>query len=336
MTNLLHVMTERITTARRAVALAHRIPDGDALGSLAGLQAAWRPTLTAYLAPDAPPIIARLSAAVVPTLPEDAQTVLGDADLVVIVDCPTTDHIGLSDDVLRAIESKSIVIDHHQIGDSWGGLVWRDPAAPSTSSMIAHWLAGAGRLSPEAATWLLYGLVTDTVSFSVGGAAAFRTALDLVDAGADHRQAAAWATCAETLDELQRGAAIVAHAVQRIDPQTALIVADAATPTAAAYAALRTVQRAADITMTIVLSESQRTGRALVRGSVRARPPRQALPFARRFGGGGHLYAAGFQIECALDDAVRQVREVALRLGDGASAQEEETAPLPSASRTTV
>lgn len=46
----------------------------------------------------------------------------------------------------------------------------------------------------------------------------------------------------------------------------------------------------------------------VVRGSIRAKDATDVAAVARRFGGGGHRAAAGFTLECTLDQAREAVR----------------------------
>ena len=61
----------------------------------------------------------------------------------------------------------------------------------------------------------------------------------------------------------------------------------------------------------------------VVRGSLRAKDDTDVATLARTFGGGGHRAAAGFTLECSLDEAVALVdaaleKTVGAKAGEGA------------------
>ena len=299
--------------ASRIVVLSHTIPDGDAIGSLVALHTALAPKVTAWLPPQAPPSIHRLAGSILPPLPDHATlaSALAAADTVIVVDCSEPSRTGLDPDLLAMIESRTIVIDHHLTDRPWGAVVLRDPAAPSTTALLAPLLHAGGWLTPSVATWLLYGLYTDTVHFTNGDRRAFESAWLLIDAGADISQASRWASRSMTLAEIRAAGHIIAHSLSLIFPDSVLITLDATVPSHIAYGALRFVQHASDVTMVIVLTEQyDPDGTLIVRGSIRTRPPRTALPIAEALGGGGHLHAAGFRMVGPLSDAIARVQSV--------------------------
>jgi phosphoesterase RecJ-like protein len=306
-----HELERRFRDGEGWIALAHVEPDGDALASLSAVQLLF-PGITALIHASAPPVIARhahhlLTFRYEAEIASDVQHAAG----VLILDCSDPQRTGLSQGLLQSIEQKAVVIDHHTTNIPFGWSI-RWPEAPSTTAMLFHLFRH--RMFPEAATWLYYGLLTDTLGFRIQGMSRdwYHLAADMLNAGADHATAIQRAFFAATLDEIREGAKTLLDLVHPIGQGKAMIALDRTIPADSGYAALRRVQEAADIRCVVLLTEQELpNGHVIVRGSVRARPPFQALPIAEQFGGGGHVLAAGFKIAKPLHE-VQPMVEAAL------------------------
>lgn len=295
-------MIDRVGDGKGWLALAHVSPDGDALGSLKAAELLW-PDMVVALHDSGPPIIRRLAA--------DMRMFRTNADIaslalsatgVLMLDCSEPQRAGLDDQLVAAIESKVIVIDHHETARPYGMAI-RDVNAPSTTAMLFR--LARHRMTPDAATWLYYGLLTDTLGFRTAGTTAetFRIAEEMLHAGARHEAAVRYAFQSATLIEILEGARALTECVQIVDEGKALIIADRTMPPSAGYDAMRRVQECADIQCVVLLTEQERDGQWTTRGSIRARSPFRATPFAETYGGGGHAFAAGFSLPMALADA---------------------------------
>lgn len=295
------------------VALSHVSPDGDALASLSAV-AVLCPAMTVVLHDSAPPVIARNAGHLRRFWnEEEIAAELRAATGVLILDCSEPARTGLSPELLAEIEGKAVVIDHHTTDVPYGK-TFRDPTAPSTTALIFGLFRE--RMTPEAATWLYYGLLTDTIGFRIAEVTdgVYWLAASLLNAGADHAVALNRAFFSATLAEIQAGARALIELIQPIGEGKALIALDRGMPADAGYAAMRRAQEAADIGCVVLLTEKEdANGQPVVRGSVRARAPFTALPFAARYGGGGHRMAAGFTIPGTLAEVLPQVA-AALRM----------------------
>ncbi|MHB8586167.1 MAG: DHH family phosphoesterase [Thermoplasmatota archaeon] len=118
----------------------------------------------------------------------------------VLVDSSTWNQIGpAADAVLAAIErgdAEYAVVDHHPYGDRFDDAAFRlrAPERASTSEIAAEILRDGpteGPLPAASARALLAGILSDSSGFRRGGAATLRTALALVEGGADIAEAAA-------------------------------------------------------------------------------------------------------------------------------------------------
>ena len=160
----------RLSRARRILAFCHIAPDGDALGSLLGL---------GWLLKSLPPEEQRKTTLVCADgVPVQFQFLPGSGEILseppsltwdAIVAVDSSDERRLGDCFRPATEGGGapvLVLDHHVTNLNFGTLNYVDPAAAATAQVIVD-LADALRapIGPEAATCLLTGLVTDTLSF---------------------------------------------------------------------------------------------------------------------------------------------------------------------------
>lgn len=288
----------RVQTARTITALTHIDPDGDALGSLVGF-CAMIPQATGFLDARASSLI-RLAAegtAVQWFHPERPPAAIAAAECVVILDCATPERTGLPPDLLAQIEPRTIMIDHHP-SDRPFGLRYCRLDAPSASVVVYDLFRR--RATPEAASWLYYGLLCDTLGFRVAHLtpAAYRVAAELLDAGADHDEAVRRAFRLGDLGLQRNVAAVLMNHLEEVAPGAVLLRLPPFMEASVGYAALRLVQDARDVRMAVLLSVAPAPdgGPATVRASVRTRPPLSAQEFAAAYGGGGHRHAAGFRV----------------------------------------
>ena len=303
------------------VIAAHGSPDGDAIGAtgaMAHLARALGKRFAIYNATGVPDYLQWVP------LPGDVITTPGDLPfkpgLVVVLDCGDLWRIGRE---LSAVFANypSINIDHHLSNPNFASLAnWVDPGMAATGQMVAAVADAAGvPLEGDLAACVYLSLVSDTGSFTHGNtsAAVFRLAARLVEAGLnapairerlDNQWSLAksrlWgrllqtltlehdgktALCSVTLAEIKAGGAVredlegFAEQMRRIKGVrvAALVREDAA-------------------------DRCKLSLRSAGRDDVRA--------VAARFGGGGHLNAAGATIDMPMSGVVRQtldaIREV--------------------------
>jgi bifunctional oligoribonuclease and PAP phosphatase NrnA len=183
---------QRLTTARRILAVGHENPDADTLGAtlaVCRLVEARGAVATAVFADPVPPLydfvpdVGRAR-----TDPDPAM----EYDLVVISDCGALDRVGgvavRHPELFERLPR--VVIDHHASNDAAGVADWIDPAAAATCEMVTLL---AGRLGASLAedggaiaTQLMAGIVMDTATFAHPNATPRTLAVSaaLVEAGA--------------------------------------------------------------------------------------------------------------------------------------------------------
>lgn len=166
-----------VTNAQHVVTVCHTNPDGDAMGSSAAFMLLVRrmeKQVTAILPNRFPDFLRRVPAAT-EMLRADRQgkkidEVLAQADLVVMLDFNTQSRMGdaLAEKVM-ATKAAKVMIDHHISPDIPCDVVISHPDMCSTCEVLLRVMLDMGwaeGLTPEEATALYTGLMTDTGNFS--------------------------------------------------------------------------------------------------------------------------------------------------------------------------
>jgi len=171
----------KILTSDKITIIPHINPDGDALGSALGLYWSLRKMgkkvkiynkttpLPYYL--DFLPGFEQITS----NYPKNTQ-------LAISVDCGDFDRLGLEERPPFLIN-----IDHHYTNPDFGDLNLVDRGGPATAYVVYQLLKrNRGELTPEGATALYTGILTDTGNFQYDTVTGdlFRAVADLVDAGA--------------------------------------------------------------------------------------------------------------------------------------------------------
>jgi phosphoesterase RecJ-like protein len=164
---------------------AHSRPDGDAIGSIAGLARSLRKAGKSVdiILRDPPPENFRF-------LLQDEQMYTPENlprayDAIIVLDSSTLSFTGYQD-FLSESSFLLIDIDHHSSNELYGDLNFLDRGACSTCEMVLHLIRQAGfPLDPEVAEPLFLGLMTDTRFFQNENmrASAYHTGGLLVETG---------------------------------------------------------------------------------------------------------------------------------------------------------
>jgi bifunctional oligoribonuclease and PAP phosphatase NrnA len=178
--------TQAVANAETILLVTHVSPDGDAIGSMLGLANALRErgknveTTVSGGVPDYLQFIAGADS-VKGTLDS------GDWSLMISLDASDEERTGLVGIYGRAHSPKVINLDHHATNTMFGSIFLVNSAAVSAAEIVFDWLAYLHHpLSPEVATALLTGLVTDTRGFRTSNCTArtLQIAQQLMEAGA--------------------------------------------------------------------------------------------------------------------------------------------------------
>ncbi|HXU87170.1 MAG TPA: DHH family phosphoesterase [Verrucomicrobiae bacterium] len=316
---------ERLSTARRVLAVGHENPDADTLGAtlaICRLVERGGATATAVFADPIPPIYDFLTDAARARLDPDPDI---DYDLLVVSDCGSLDRIGAVRGRHPELFERlpRVVIDHHASNEAVGEADWIEPGSAATCEMVTLLAVRLGAPLTEGdgalAAALMAGIVMDTATFAHPNATPRTLAVSgaLVEAGAPlsdisrrlyrSKPDAQLKLFGRVLDRLETGAG------GRIIHATILEADLVATGAIAAHSEgiIDLLAQSEEAEIAIVFKESGDGTRI----SVRTKPGGvDATVLTGRFGGGGHARAAGATIVLPVDEARRAVLAEAERM----------------------
>lgn len=308
-------LAAQIAQASRILILTHINPDGDAIGSLL---AVWH--MLAGMGKQALPLASSPLPGYTTWLPgvEHVQVyrpgmALPTTDLVFMVDTATLARIGrIYDDHAQALaELPTVIVDHHVTNDGAGLVNLIVPGAASTCELLTELFeAMHAPISPDMATCLLMGIITDTQSFQTSATTALslRVAAGLLERGANQNR-----VVREVYFGLPHSSAeLIGHALielRRDGPLawasvTQEMMRDTGAEDEAVDELVRMIQRIAGVRVLVVFKERQDGSTKL---SLRSVQPINVAQLAKRWGGGGHAQAAGATLLMSLEQAEREV-----------------------------
>lgn len=301
MTNPADEIVELLGQAEKVLLCTHIFPDGDALGSQLGLGHA----LTAmgkevylYCEEPASYLLAFLPGCdeLIPFFPDEL-----DFDCAVSLDCGDRRRLGNQHNDLLEIRP-FIALDHHAAHQEFGDLRWVDSNRSSTGEMVYDLIRLLGaRISEECAYCLYTAILTDTGSFRYESTTShtMRVAADLMEYGISVPEICGHIYDNYSKNRLQLLQQVLASLELFSDDKIAVIKVTnelfEATQTTGADTELfinfpRSLQ---SVKVAVFLKE---TPDNLVGVSMRAKGDVDVAKVARRFGGGGHVNAAGFKL----------------------------------------
>jgi bifunctional oligoribonuclease and PAP phosphatase NrnA len=309
---------ERIREDSRFVLAAHERPDGDALGSLVGMQgllSALGKDSAMFIAPDDLPLPLEYRFFALDGLIQAPPADVAERT-VVFLDCGNIDRNSAS--VLHG--GKHLLnIDHHHDNTRFGTLDHVVPDASCTAEIVWDLMHGLGvRPTPAVAEALYVGLITDTGRFMYEntGPRAHEMAADLIGAGVDVQ-----GVYRRLYEEIPEGKlsllALALNQVHRFDAGVLTLAALSAQDFGKADAEesysegiidhLRAVQGTKVAALVRELTSGERKGQRKV--SLRATDDDVDVSvIARAQGGGGHRRAAGFSTTLELDELIAFLR----------------------------
>ena len=311
-------LLDTLARAHRVSLTSHVRPDCDALGSelgMAGILEALGKDVRIVNAQATPPNLAwldperRIESLAGGVKPAD----LADRDLFIVLDTSAWAQLGAMGEVLKAHRDRVLVIDHHVSEDDICDRWFKDTAAEATARIVYE-IAQRLRvpLTPEIATPIYAGLVTDTGGFrfpSVTGET-FRIAARLVDAGASPPAVYREIMEQDSLARLHLVGGTLSGATTSHDG--AVITSTVRQADIKAVGALPSdTEDLINLTLAVkgtqmaVILIEQPDGRTKV--SFRSRSHVDCSALAGRFGGGGHKAAAGAIIDGSFDDVCQRV-----------------------------
>ncbi|GIV89936.1 MAG: phosphoesterase [Chloroflexus sp.] len=304
-----------LANVQRILLLSHVNPDGDAIGSLLGtmhvLRALGKETVA--LASSAPiDYCAALPgfAEVHVYRPGDP---LPDCDLIWMVDVAHLSRAGaIYDEHAATLQSRPLVIvDHHATNDGGGTVSLIQANAPSCAEVLFDlFTVLKWPLSPDAATCLFLGMMTDTQSFQTPTVTpeTLRRAAALLEAGADKELVVNAVFFSIPPATLRLTGMAMANLQQEDGIFWTVVTQEMLRVTQADEAAtddtVSRLQRVAGMRACVLFRERPD---GTVKISLRSIPGIDVAAVAQQWGGGGHRQAAGATLKMSLAEAVDAV-----------------------------
>jgi phosphoesterase RecJ-like protein len=199
-TTLTSKIKELLSTTKNCVIIGHKNPDGDAVGSTLGLDLflkAIGQKSQVVLPNDFPDFLKWLPRT--DTLynfekqNQQAVKAIEQADIIFTLDFNSLNRVGDMQSFLEKSTAQFVMIDHHQQPDDYAFITYSDPKMGSTCEMVYQFidaLDGEQYISPEIATLLYTGIMTDTGSFRFPSTTALthRVIASLMEFGAKNAQ----------------------------------------------------------------------------------------------------------------------------------------------------
>ena len=322
-------LISQIRNGSRFLLSSHQRPDGDAIGSAVGFALALR-----ELGKQADVVMDALPPHFLQPFPavdqiRVTQAVNEVADAAIIMECSSLDRTG----VAGLDRSPVLNIDHHVGNTQYGAVNWIDETAASCTELVFTLVTGLGvRMTPDIATHIYLGLLTDTGSFRFSHITprSFEIAQRCVEAGANPQWIARTHYDSSTLGRVR----IFGHVLNtmQLDPsgRVALLTMthEAAAASGASYddtdGIINFPLSVKDIQAVGFIKESDGDE---WRVSMRSKGDIDVGAIARAHGGGGHKNAAG----CSARGPLAAVQQQFLGLLLGATDEASQRAQAPRA-----
>jgi len=301
-TNLANEILQTIRDSKKIMIFSHRNPDADTVGC----------NLTLRLLAEKMGIQAE--SACIDSIPENYKKFAGyrsykqdidpeEYDLFVAVDCGSKDQIHFPGKYPEILKKKFINIDHHPSNDHLGSINLVDDHAASTSIVIYKLIKIWGmHITPQIATWLLFGIYFDTGSFMHSNTTdeVYAISSDLLARGADlglitetlfknltFEKLCLWGKALDGMKQNKNGTIVAG-----VTPEDYISCHAKKEDLSGLIDYLGSIK---DAKFAALLSNDPETHQ--VRGSLRTRKDDvDVREIAKRLGGGGHTKASGFSV----------------------------------------
>lgn len=304
---------EVIQAAQRIVLTSHIRPDCDALGSelgMAGVLRSLGKTVRIVNGQATPPNLAFIDPrGELECLGQDVQAEqLKDADLLIILDTSAWAQLGPMADVVRTLDCKKIIFDHHQGEDDIEAELFKNTSAEAVGRMVVEAAEHLQvSLTPEISQPLLAALATDTGWFRFPSVTdvTFEIAARLVRGGANVSELYRDLYERETVGRVRLRGTVLERIQVEMDGRLAhtYILADDYQKTGAQPTDTEDLINLAlgieGVRFAVIMIEQPTGGFKM---SFRSRCDVPANEVAQFFGGGGHKAAAGAFIDNTFDN----------------------------------
>lgn len=193
-------ITAELAKADNIVIVPHKGPDGDAMGSTLGLLHFLKDkghNATVIAPNDYPHFLKWLPGSdevvIYESEKEKADEIISEAQIIFTLDFNNLSRCGTMQDSLLASEAVFVMIDHHQEPSDYADYTYSDSTMSSTCEMVYKFidkLRASKKITPEIATCLYTGIMTDTGSFRFASTSSdtHKVIADLIEKGANNAQ----------------------------------------------------------------------------------------------------------------------------------------------------
>jgi phosphoesterase RecJ-like protein len=314
-TNSLQDVVEACRGADSFLVTSHTGPDGDSVGSIIAmryfLNALGKANVTMASQDPVPRIYDWMPGSIEIVDPDN---IAPEYDLVVVLDVAQRERIGRVGEKLGGNQA-FVVVDHHPENKPFGTVNFVDRTYASCAEIVLDLYDTAGLIpSPEAATAIYVGLVTDTGSFRFGNTdpRAHRNAARLLELGADSVEIVARVFDEMSMQKLELLRRVLARIERSGCERYAwsylidLDLQQADADSDDTDGLINFVRNLEGIHVAALFRELQPEK---VKVSLRARKPIDAGEILKPLGGGGHAGAAGVIMRLPLREAIDRVTE---------------------------
>jgi phosphoesterase RecJ-like protein len=302
-------IADALRAARTVLVVSHENPDGDCLGSSLALAFALEEEpgkqVTVASTDGVPAIYRFLPGAERVT---DREEIEGPFDVAIGVECSDLDRAGRFAEALAG--GRVVVnIDHHLNNSGYGDLIWQDPEAAAVAEMFYALIRELGcEVDERIATCLMTGLLTDTGSFRYASVRpeSYLLAAELVKRGAQPHWIYEQVYESRPVPAVRLLGLALGRMVLSAEGAVVWTVVDEEMLRTAGARwedtenIVGTLRSVAGVRLAVVFRvESQG-----IKVSLRARDDVRANEIAARFGGGGHMGAAGFTAREPLEHVI--------------------------------
>ena len=299
---------ERIAQAEKILVVSHVKPDGDAVGSVLGIGNALIDAGKQVEMVLEDGMSARYK--FMSGSKKIKRKMSIEPDLVIAVDCGDRQRFGKIDDEIKEVD---INIDHHPTNTKFARVNLVDSVAASTTQILTKILPELDLvITPPIAEVLLTGIITDTIGFRTisTNADALRTSADLLDMGLDMHDIYQKSVTGKSFVSVKYWGAGLSK-IQK-DGQVAWTTLTEVDRNATGYRGrddadlVNLLSSINEVSVIITFIEQNAEE---VKVSWRAKRGYDVSKLAEKFGGGGHIAAAGANIDGAMDEVTKSVLE---------------------------
>jgi phosphoesterase RecJ-like protein len=314
-----------LRSTRQPLILTHIYPDGDALGSSIALhhcltELGARPrTILTHAVPQKLRFIDHDGVAEVLTGEPDASQIsaVEQADLIIVVDTSAFHRLGHMKKLLEESDTPIVCVDHHLEGDlDCFQEVWCEPGSPSTGNLVLEVIRALGQeLTVNSAESLFVAIATDTgwFRYSNSGSVAYRIAAQLVELGVDPEPIFQKIFQSFSVERTRALGDLLANIECRCDGKIlfSLLSAKMRQRRQVKMEDLDGfVDNLGQVAGTEIVFLVVELGPGRYKVSLRSRGEFSVHAIAARFGGGGHVKAAGCRLEGTEEQVIADLLEV--------------------------